>query len=218
MATIFIDESGQFTSRDGEEYFVIGSFTVGNPRRTEKAFRSWHKSKFPKRMRGQSEIKFSEVNIDKDLRLRTVKYISQQDVRINYVYLRKENIPIEYWKRDKLESGLLYVNIIAETLEMYLPTSDDEFRVFCDKRHLKGITPGEFKKILTNRLLPQLPTGSIIQIEMIDSTTNANIQIADWISGSIAYYLHKRPLGQQYFELLGNNLLEKEGKELFRRI
>jgi len=36
MAYIFLDESGQFTKRPNEKYFVVGSFTIGNPRRTEK--------------------------------------------------------------------------------------------------------------------------------------------------------------------------------------
>lgn len=71
MAYIFLDESGQFTKHNHEKYFVVGSFTVGNFRRTEKRFRSWQKSKFPKHIRNQSEIKFSEVKISDDLRLKT---------------------------------------------------------------------------------------------------------------------------------------------------
>ena len=71
MAFIFIDESGQFTKHNHEEYFVVASFTVGVPRRTEKSFRSWCKSRFPKKMRGQSEIKWSATGIDDKLRLKT---------------------------------------------------------------------------------------------------------------------------------------------------
>ena len=98
---------------------------------------------------------------------------------------------------------------------MYLPISDNEFRVFCDQRHLKRIRRSKFKELLTARLLPQLSASSIIQIEMIDSTTNANIQIADWISGALARYLEKKPLGEECFKVLRNNLLKDEGKELF---
>jgi len=36
MPHIFLDESGQFARRAYEKYFVVGSFTVGNPRRTKK--------------------------------------------------------------------------------------------------------------------------------------------------------------------------------------
>ncbi len=215
MACIFLDESGQFTKHNNEEYFVVGSFIVGDKNRTNKRFRSWHKTRFPRKMRNQPEIKFSEVKINSKLRLKTLKYISDLDVRIHYSYLLRKNIPDTYKNKNKLESGRLYTNIIGETLEMYLPTNDLEFRVFCDKRHLKGIKPSEFKSILKNRLAPQLPAGTIIQIEMINSTFDANIQIADWIVGALAWHLEGKELGGECFNILKNNLL-KDGKELFK--
>ncbi len=45
---IFLDESGQFSKNDHEEYFVVGSFTVGDQKRTNKEFRKW----FPYDMKG----------------------------------------------------------------------------------------------------------------------------------------------------------------------
>lgn len=216
MPYIFLDESGQFTKYNDEKYFVVGSFTVGNIRRTEKQFRSWQRVKFPRKLRNQPEIKFSEIKINDKLRLRTLKFIANLDVRIHFGYLLKKNIPEDYRiAKNKLKSGHLYTNIIGEILEMYLPISDKEFRVLCDKRHLKGIKQSEFKSILKSRLLPQVPQNTIIQIEMIDSKSNANIQIADWISGALAWYLEKKHLGEGCYRILKNNLLG-EGKELFK--
>ncbi len=214
MPVIFLDESGQFNKHNYEDYFIVSSFTVGNPRRTSKQFRSWYRNKFPRRMKFFSEVKFSEVKITDDLRLKTLKFISNLDVRIHYSYLLRKNIPEEYYKKKKLQAGLLYTNIIGETLEMYLPTDEKEFRVFCDQRHLKGFKQKNFKQNLTARLLPQLPSKSIIQVEMIDSTSNTNIQIADWIVGGLARYLEKRPLGEECYQLLKNNIISN-GKELF---
>ncbi|MDD5098719.1 MAG: DUF3800 domain-containing protein [Candidatus Pacebacteria bacterium] len=216
MAYVFIDESGQFNQHNREKYFVVASFTIGDPRRTQKRFSSWQKTKFPRKMRNQSEIKFSEVNIDDKLRLKTLKLISSLDVRIRYVYLFKKNIPANYVKkRGGLQSGFLYTNIIGEILEMYLPCVDKEFRVFCDQRHLKGIKRSEFKNILTARLLPKLPRGIIFQIEMIDSIANKNIQIADWICGAIASCLENKKLGKEFYQIIVNNILG-EGRELFK--
>ena len=188
MAHIFLDESGQFTKHNNEKYFVVASFIIGNPRRTEKKFRSWHRTKFPRKLRCQPEIKFSEIRIENNLRLKTLKFIADLDVRIYYVYLLRKNIPMDYYRKEKLQSGHLYTNIIGEALEMYLPANDLEFRVFCDKRHLKGIKRLEFKEILKARLLPQMSSNSIVQIEMIDSQQNANIQISDWIVGLNSKY------------------------------
>lgn len=51
---------------------------------------------------------------------------------------------------------------------------------------------------------------------MLSSTTTANIQIADWITGALARYLEQKKLGQECYEILKNNLLRPEGKELFK--
>ncbi len=215
MPNIFIDESGQFAKYKNEKYFIVGSFTVGNPRRTEKQFRAWQRKKFPKKLRYQPEIKFSEVKIDNKLRLKTLKFIADLDVRIYYSYLLKKNIPFDYKSKEKIQEGYLYTNIIGETIEMYLPINDKEFRVFCDRRHLKKMKRSDFQKILKNRLLPHFSSSSVIQIEMIDSTCNANIQIADWITGAIALFLENKELGNECYQILKNNLLG-EGKELFK--
>jgi len=197
------------------EYFIVASFTIGDPRRTEKAFRKWYKEKFPRRMRNQAEIKFSNKKIDDALRIKTMKYISQLDVRIHYVYLHRKNIPDNFFKKDKLMSGHLYTHIIAEAVGNYLPSDDMEFRVFCDQLHLKGIRRSEFKRILKSHILPHLPPKAIVEVEMIDSTSNINIQIADWIVGSLAWDLENKHLGSRLKQILKNNILN-DGKELFK--
>lgn len=98
---------------------------------------------------------------------------------------------------------------------MYLPVTDLEFRVFCDRRHLHGLKRSQFRNMLISRLLPQLPSKSAAQIEMIDSTTDPNIQIADWVAGALAYYLERKENGEKYFQILKNNILELRGKKMF---
>lgn len=215
MSYIFLDESGQFTKHDHEQYFVVGSFTIGEPRRTEKKFRSWCKTRFPKKMLLQNEIKFSQNNIDDKIRIRTIKHISNLDVRIRYCFLKRENIPDGYWKKKKLQSGILYTEVIGELLETYLPTSDKELRIFCDQRKLLGVTKKEFQDIISAKILSKLPAKSICTVDMVDSEKEPNIQIADWITGSIARYLEGKTLGDELFNILKNNFIG-EGKELFK--
>lgn len=212
---IFLDESGQFSKHNNEEYFVVGSFTVSDQRRTEKAFKSWHQSRFPRKMRTQNEIKWSSTSMDDSLRLRTLKSIAKLDVRIRYGYLRRENIPSDFRNNDgKLESGLLYAAIIAEIIKTYIPTDEKEFYIFCDNRHLKGLTRNDFRESVKAQLLPVCAPGTFIDIQMIDSTANANIQIADWISGALAWYLEKKPLGEECYKIIQNNILST--KEFFK--
>lgn len=211
---IFLDESGNFKKHNHEEYFVIASFTVGDQRRTEKGFRSWCSSHFPKKMRNQSEIKWSASGITDTLRLKTLKKISNLDIRIRFAYLLRNNIPEAYQEKDGLRSGLLYTNVVGEVLEMYMPIVDDQVRIFCDQRRLKNMTQGEFREVLKARLLPDLRRDAIVQIEMVDSSTSVNIQIADWIAGALSRYLEKQPLGEECYEILKGNIIGS-GKELF---
>ena len=215
MSYIFLDESGQFNKNDDGAYFVVGSFTVGDPRRTEKSFRSWCKSRFPKKMRNRSEIKWSSTGISADLRIRTLKYIAKLDIRVRYVYLLRKNIPLEYWRDTKLRGGLLYTNIVGELIDTFLPSTDLDFRIFCDRRQLRGIKFIDFRENIRGRILAKLPAKAIVQVEMIDSSTSPNIQIADWIVGALAHYKENRKNGKEYMNILKDNILS-DGKELFK--
>lgn len=211
---IFLDESGNFTKHNHEEYFVVGTFTVGDQRQTHKEFRKWFRSKFPKKMRTQSEIKWSARGISDELRVRTVKHIANLNVRIRYGFLLRNNIPHTYRRKGKLDSGILYANIISDILETYLPTDEKEIHIFCDQRSLKNMTKKEFEQYVAGRLLPLCSPGTLIDVHMVDSTSNANMQIADWIAGAIARYLEKGKNGEDYFKILKNNFLN-DGKEFF---
>lgn len=215
MAFIFLDESGGFKKNHSTSYFIIGSYTVGDFKRVSKQFKSWQARKFPKKMRHQPEIKFSEVNIDDNLRLKTLKFISELDVRIRFAYLKRNNIPEEYNPGRHLRSGHLYTQIVGKLIENYFPLNDNELRIFCDKRNLKGISEAQFKEILKTGLLPSLPSKVLIQIEMIDSASSPNIQIADWVTGALAHYLERKPNGKKYYDILQNNIIG-DGIEIFK--
>ncbi len=109
---------------------------------------------------------------------------------------------------------MLYTQVVAENLRLYASSAKNEFRVFCDRRHLKGLKRKDFRNILTADLLPLLPKNSVVEIEMLDSTTNANIQIADWISGTLARHHEKKDLCQECYDILKNNIVDSE--ELFK--
>lgn len=214
MPHIFLDESGQFTKNAKEKYFVIGSFTVGEPRRTAKRFRAWCQTKFPRRLRALSEIKFSSSGINDNLRLRTVQYIAKLDVRIHYTYLQCDNIPPEFREKTTLQSGLLYTQLVGEALELYLPSIDTLMHIWCDQRRLKGISKKDFVENLKARILPEMPRRATVKIETVDSSAFPNIQIADWAVGALAAHLNGKPLGEQYYWRLKNNIVKE--RELFK--
>ena len=79
------------------------------------------------------------------------------------------------------------------------------------------MTKSQFKEILKARILPNLNTKTIVQIETVDSEHNVNIQIADWISGALARYLERGKMGDEFFQSLKGNIIG-EGKELFNSL
>ena len=117
MPYIFLDESGQLNRNSMQGCFVLASFTTANIRATENLFRSWQHHKFPRKLRDQSEIKFSDIRIDRNLRLKTLEFIAQLNIKIRYSYLSNSHIPNKFFRKDKLESGQLYTYVVGETLK-----------------------------------------------------------------------------------------------------
>jgi hypothetical protein len=216
MAHIYLDESGQFNIHNSDKYFVVASFIIGDPRRTAKQFRSWCATRFPRKMRGQSEIKWSASGIDPALRLRTLKHIAKLDVRIRYGYLLRSAIPHTFKQKDSVETGLLYTSIVSEILEMYTPIDEKELHIFCDQRHLKSLREQQFIQMIRSGLLPLCAPNTHVGVAMVDSALHPNIQIADWIVGALAHYLEGKEHGQEYFNILQNNILGS-GKEFFKK-
>lgn len=210
---IFLDESGNLTGKNSD-YFIVGTFTVGEPRRIAKAFRKWQKSKFPKKLRVQSEVKFNNAHLDDDTRFKTLKFLLKQDIRIFYSFLNKKNIPREYRKKGKVhETGSLYAEVVGSTLELYLPATEGEFRIIRDRKTLKAMTVSEFDEYLKTRMLPQLPAKINFRVQAVDSTTNPAVQVADWVCGALARYYEKKVLGKEFYETLKKNIVGE--KELF---
>lgn len=214
MSYIFLDESGDLGSKDKLPYFIIGAFTTDNPKTIKKQFRSWQHSRFPKKFKFQSELKFSDRRIDEKLRLKTLQFFSSLNIDIRYSYLLKKNVPKKYRRKNKLQTGFLYSHIISRTLELFLPIKDLEFKVFCDNRHLQGISKAQFKEIIICSLLPQLPKKTVIQIETINSAANENVQIADWVAGALSHYHNKKIHGPDFYRVLRKNILSSA--EMFK--
>jgi len=221
MPSIYLDESGNLTKNNGGQ-FITASFSVGGPKRVINAFRRTQKNKFPKQLRAQAEVKFNNSTLDDNLRRRMLLALTEQDIRIFYTHLATANIPDEYMGKDRgkgskvQESGQLYLEIVASTLELYLPLSSTEFHVYRDRRSTKGMTTQEFNDTLCTRLLPSLPAKALCQIEAVDSTTNALVQVADWICGALARYHEGKENGQEFYTILKPYIVEQ--KELFSEL
>ncbi|NQU82705.1 MAG: DUF3800 domain-containing protein [Parcubacteria group bacterium] len=210
---IFLDEAGNFSGK-GSSCFVIGGFITSDQKRTAKAFRKWQHRKFPKKIRRKNEVKFSDTGLNESLRLKTLSYFIKQDVRIFYSFLETKNIPLDYRNKRGLESGLLYAEAVVKTLRLLLPTDDLEFRVFRDARQLKKVPKSKFNKIVKAGLTPHLPAKVRFEIRSVDSASDTNIQIADWICGALYRYHCNTKNSEKYFLKLKNSIIAQD--EMFK--
>jgi len=210
---IFLDESGNFSGGQND-FFIAGGFITNEPKRTARVFRKWQHKHFPKKIRRKSEVKFTDSGLQEFLKLKTFNFLASQDVRVFYVFFNVKNIPLQYRCKGSVEAGLLYEAIVEQALQLLLPNGDLEFRVFRDFRHLKGLSQAKFNEILKLGLAPRFSLKTIFQVEAVDSTENANIQIADWVCGALFRYYNKRQNGGQYFTILKNSIIASE--ELFK--
>lgn len=210
---VYLDETGNLTKGRGN-YFIVATFTVGDPKRIENAFRSWQRSKFPKKLQKQAEVKFNDSHVLEELRIKTITFLVKQDIRIFHTFLNIKNIPQQFRKsKDAIRTGLLYTEIVAKTLELYLPLTELEFRIARDRRILKGVTLSEFNDHLSARLTLQFPAKTHLQIEAVDSTASTQIQVADWVCGALGRYYEKKKNGEVFYQKLKNNIVKSE--ELF---
>lgn len=210
---VYLDESGNLT-KTKEMFFIIATYTVNDGARISKAFRKWQKSKFPRKLRDQAEVKFNDSHLTDELRLKTIEYLTKQDIRIFYTFLNSENIPEEYRKKGIVhETGLLYTEIVAATVELYLPFTEKELMVIRDQRSLKSVPLKMFNEKLNLRLLPQLPAKINFKIQAVDSTSSVQVQVADWVCGALGRFYEGKPKGEAFYTLLKKNIIEE--KELF---
>lgn len=211
---IFIDESGNFQG-DKEKLFIVGGFIIGDQRATAKAFRRWQHAKFiNKKLRFRSEVKFTDSRLIDKLRAQTLLCLTQQNIRIFYSFLKSENIPLEFRKKSAIESGRLYTEIIAKTLDIIFPSAESQVVLNLDHRSLKKVSQKEFKESLRLHILLKLSKKASVCVNTVDSATNPNIQIADWICGALYRYHTKRPFGKKFYEILRSSIIASE--ELFK--
>lgn len=205
---ILLDESGDFFKKD--DYFVVGGFVTDNPKRTAKAFRKWQQGKFKKQLRYRTEVKFTDTRLTDKLRAQTLQHFIKQDIRIFYTYLGTKNIPAEYRRKGRIETGKLYTNIVVHTIGFVLPSKQTEVSVMIDPRQLKNITGAEFRDTVKSSIVFQLPKGAAVYVTTPDSTTNVNIQIADWICGALYQYHIGKKAGAQFYEILKEHIIKQE--------
>jgi hypothetical protein len=176
---IYADEAGNFSGKR-DAHFVLAAFSTDTPRATRKVFLTTRQTKLPKRFRSYAEVRFSDVNVPRSFKIKVLERLCAEDIGVYALILHKEGMPANLRGR---EEGLFYCRLVGELLELSPVESATQVRVLLDRRRLKNLTREQFNADLQARLAKVAPNVRI-EIEHIDSTTNVNIQIADFIAGA----------------------------------
>lgn len=205
---VFLDEAGNFRGNK-DRYFVLAAFVTGNPRATRKCFLKAKRTKLPRKYRHYTELKFSDRVIPARFKKHVLRQLAKEDIWIYALLFDKNNMPAELLGHSE---GLTYCRLVGQLLELCPLAEASAIHVFLDRRHLKGLSRHEFNANLKAHLAFRLGPQVRLEIQHVDSTTNVNIQLADFVCGAI---FRKYERGDtEYYDIIAERIKIEE--ELFK--
>lgn len=173
---IYIDESGDLGSaRKSKRYFLIALSVTKDNRQFDIFMKRIRKRRLSKKERKSSELKAFEAS--ETILQYFYSHIGKLDFQIIAIRLDKKEIPSQLRK----EEGILYIQMIEKGLEALIKQKPDKIIITVDRRHHKNVTKEAFNLTLKDFLLVDKEFKKPVVIHQIDSTTNRNIQFADFI-------------------------------------
>jgi hypothetical protein len=201
---VFLDEAGNLRD-DRNRHAVLVAFVTDQPKVTRKCFVRARQAKLPTKYQHYAEIKFSDRVIPDDFKKHVLRQLARTEIQIYALVVVKEHLPPEF--RIQAE-GIIYCHLVGQLLELCGLEESNEVYLFLDRRSLQGLTRQEFDARLRHRLLCQLREGVRLEIQHPDSTTNVNVQVADFLCGAI-FRKYERG-NQEHYALIERRIIAEE--------
>jgi hypothetical protein len=197
---LYLDESGSLKG-DDDHYFVLLAVATTTPRVMRKCFVRARQTRLPEKYRHYTEIKFSDRVIPDQAKERILRELAELDIGLYALVVDKGGIP-EVLRRQP--EGVLYHHLV-ELLTNLCPIGECQaLYVNLDRRHLPGLRREVFNAELSAYLFPRLRKGALLEIQHVDSTTDVNIQVADFLVGAV---YHKYARGdERYYALIADRI------------
>lgn len=199
---IYIDESGDFGSiKKSKKYFLIALVASKSNRQFDIFMRRVKSRKLSKKQRKVTELKGHLAS--KSFLKYFYSHLQKLDFKIVAAILDKKEIPVQL----KKEEGIIYLQMLEQGLEPLLKQSADKFSITIDRRHYRKITKEAFNLSLKNFLLFNHRLKVPITIHHLDSTTNRNIQFADFITYAFSKKYNFQDDG--WYNMIKDKILEE---------
>lgn len=170
---IYIDES------EGDVLIIVAVVT-DQPKRLKNVMRRTQERKLPKKQQTHNEIKATDAT-DKFKRYFYEHLAQLEASRIYSIHIEKKRLP----KHLRGQEGLLYVRMVVELLKHAVPSDALRVFVFYDRRPLKAVPPASLVTTLGQEFGVRLDRPVRFEVFPTDSTTDAGIQVADFISHAL---------------------------------
>ena len=173
---IYIDESGDFGSiKKSSKYFLIALVTSRDNRQFDIFMRRLRSRKLPKKERKLPELKATLAT--KSFPKYFYSHLKELDFKVVAVTLDKKDIPSHLRK----EEGIIYLRMIEQGLVPLVKQKSNNYLITIDRKHFKKMSKEAFNLALKDFLLVEQHLKVPVTIHQIDSTTNRNIQFADFM-------------------------------------
>lgn len=202
MEYLFLDESGNL-NKNGTDYFVIAIFKANsnkNRKKIKNIISHVRKRKFKKELKNKKEVKF--YNASESLRKHILKKISERNIEIFYIILKKTLPQNRKWIL-KENPNIIYMELVLKLLLHMNIKRLSELRVdmFLSIEYRK-----KFNKIVKDKI------PYIKEIYHSHSEKWKGIQISDILAGSYFQLIERK--NDEYIKILDNNYKVIEYKKL----
>jgi len=182
MYYIYLDEAYNLTPNSKNQLIVLGGFGTSEPKKIVKAYKKIRRFNLKPRQIS-SEIKSADAIAIKRLIPQLFKALIGLDIVIYIIRQDKKIIPFKYWQKDKLNYEQLYLDLLIKLLkDVWNLEGHNKITVLVDY-----FTTKMDKNTMVHKIRSALKikySNKDFGIQFADSSSDFNLQIADFIVGA----------------------------------
>jgi len=182
---IYLDETFNLKKGSKNQFLAIAGFSPSKPKDLAKRFNTLKRLKLPRSYRN-IEVKSTDRITNKSFKPTLLKQIAQRDIEIYCNIQFKNQLPLKYFRQNKLDYDLLYLDLLTDLLAQRWRYDDNKVIIITlDTFQTKRIDKGNIIHLLRMDLVKRYPSKHFT-IYFETSADYPNLQIADFICGAFS--------------------------------
>lgn len=193
---IYLDESFSLKKGEQNQFLIIAGFATQNPKKIAKIYKKIKRHTLPKRMISW-EIKSTNPITDRAFKPKLFSELNRTDIQIYAISQSKDQLPKEYFKKQKLLYDKLYLDLLSYLLVNEWNYFDNKIIIMT----LDSFRTAKVKKIaeLLKDRLKNKYSDKNFSIHFESSASFLTLQLADQICGVFYQLLQEN---QTWFKMI----------------